>query len=285
MATPQPRVWNRVALIGVGLLGGSVGLALRARELARVIVGVGRSSERLEAARTRGAVTETTTSLDEGVAGADLIVVATPVDCVAQSVARAAASAARAELITDVGSTKEAIVDAVERTSPAAPFVGSHPLAGKTATGCEHATADLFEDRTVFVTPTGRTPERLLAEAIGLWTGLGARVEQVAPAEHDTIVAATSHLPHVVAAAVAGVAPDYPAHFFGSGWRTATRLAEGDVAMWVPIVRQNRRAILQALRRTRDELTTWCEALEADDVDRITDLLRKGRQQRDRLGS
>ena len=261
-------------------------MALRARRLAHSIVGLGRNRGRLQVARDRGIIDQACGSIDEAVAGADLVVVATPVDRIADLVIAASAHAAADALITDVGSTKRAIVERVEGEAPKCPFVGSHPLAGKTSTGCRHAEADLFAGRTVFVTPGRATPAERVAAACALWEGLDARVELVEPERHDAIVATTSHLPHVVAVALAKIAPpSWPSAYFGSGWRTTTRLAEGDVDMWLAILRQNRAAVAAALRETGEQLEAWCTALEADDAEQLAEWLLQGKQQRERLGS
>ncbi len=277
--------WDRVAVIGVGLLGGSIALALRRRGLCESVVGIGRDSSKLQRAVETGVLDEGTTDLAAGVADADVVLVATPVDHVVPYVRAAAEGARRARLITDVGSVKASIVEALGDLSPDVPFVGSHPLAGSEQSGFEHASPELLEGRVVFVTPTERTRSDVTGEARAFWESLGARVESIDAAEHDRVMAAVSHLPHLVASALAAAVPDFPAHYFGTGFRDTTRLASGSVAMWVPILLQNRTAIAEAWKRFREMVETWEEALDTPDPNRLADLLTEGKRRRDALGS
>src|SRR3954471_23401721 len=181
--------YDTVAIVGVGLIGGSIGLAMRERRLAQKIIGIGRRQISLDVARKVGAIDHGVTNLATGVAEAQLVVIATPVDTIAERVVQAAAACPATSLITDVGSTKEAIVAAVDaglasrRSGPR--FVGSHPLAGDHRTGPEHARADLFEGRTVVVTPTELTRTAAVTEVVGFWQALGGNVRQMAPSKHD----------------------------------------------------------------------------------------------------
>src|SRR4051794_17437392 len=185
--------YDTVAIVGVGLIGGSIGLALRERRLAQKIIGIGRREMSLDAARKVGAIDHGVTSLANGVAEAQLIVIATPVDTIAERVIQVAAKCPPTSLITDAGSTKEAIVAAVDaglagrRIGPR--FVGSHPLAGDHRTGPEHARADLFDGRTVVITPTEHTRAAAVTEVSGFWQGLGANLRTMTPKEHDAALA------------------------------------------------------------------------------------------------
>src|SRR3954470_3203580 len=198
--------YDTVVIVGVCLIGGSMGRARRERRWAQKIIGVGRHQNTLDIARDVGAIDHGVTNLANGVAEAQLIVIATPVDTIAERVIQVAAKCPATSLITDAGSTKEAIVSAVDaglagrRMGPR--FVGSHPLAGDHRTGPEHARADMFDGRTVVITPTEHTRTAAVTEVTGLWQALGADVHPMTPAQHDAAVAMTSHLPHVVAAAL-----------------------------------------------------------------------------------
>ena len=204
-----------VAIIGVGLIGGSIGLALRERRLTSEIVGVGRRMATLDVARKMGAIDRATTNLVEGVANADWVIVATPVDSIVDTVKAVAAAAPRAN-ITDAGSTKgqicreirQLVAEEPGRPAPGARFIGSHPLAGGHRTGPEFARADLLVDRMVVVTPDDHTPPGLVERTKEFWEQLGAEVALLAPDEHDRAVAATSHLPHLIAAALASSTPE-----------------------------------------------------------------------------
>ncbi len=258
--------FGTVAIVGVGLIGGSIGLALRARGSAGRVVGVGRDGGRLDAARRLGAIDAATTDPDEAAAGADVVVVCTPVDRVAADVVRAAGFAPAGALITDAGSTKRAIVEAAEAEPEArSRFVAAHPIAGSERSGASHARADLFEGRTCVLTPTGRTPGDRLDRARAFWSSLGCRVIELDPATHDAHLARTSHLPHAMAAALASlVGPDLVPLAAGA-YRDATRVAGADAALWAPIFLANRGPMLDALVAFAGSLDGFRAALEAGD--------------------
>jgi prephenate dehydrogenase len=245
--------FDTVAIVGVGLIGGSIGLALRERKLAREVVGIGRREAGLQTAVQAGAVDRGTTVLSAGIADAQLVIVCTPVDTIADFVSQAAAACANRTLITDAGSTKAAIVKAVEATlvdrRDGPRFVGSHPLAGDHRTGVEFARGDLFEGRKVVVTPTEQSHRAAVVEIIGFWQSLGAEAVTMSPAEHDHALAATSHLPHLVAAALALSTPKELLPLAASGWRDTTRIAGGDPEIWRAIFTTNRQEVLEALKR------------------------------------
>jgi prephenate dehydrogenase len=283
--------YDTVAIVGVGLLGGSIGLALRERRLAQKIVGIGRRQTSLDAARKVGAIDHGVTNLANGVADAQLIIIATPVDTIAERVIQAAAVCPATSLITDVGSTKEAIVAAVDaglagrRSGPR--FVGSHPLAGDHRTGPEHARADLLEGRTVVVTPTELTRTAAVTEIVGLWQALGANVQNMTPARHDTALAMTSHLPHLAAVAMAGATPSEFLHLTATGWRDTTRIAGGDPKLWLAILTSNRQHVLDGLDMLGQTIGNLRESLEQGDNESLLSILEaaaKKKRDRDALG-
>jgi prephenate dehydrogenase len=283
--------YDTVAIVGVGLIGGSIGLALRERKLARTIVGVGRRQTSLDAARQVGAIDHGVTSLAEGVSHAQLVVVCTPVDSIAERVIQTAAVCPAAALITDAGSTKESIVTAVDaglagrRSGPR--FVGSHPLAGDDRTGPEHARADMFDGRKVVLTPTSATRPAAVTETRGFWESLGADVITMAPDKHDAALAMTSHLPHLVAAALAAATPKNLLPLAASGWRDTTRVAGGDPKLWQPIFATNRQHVLESLEKLTDLLDGLRESLEHGDYETFNSMLEVAaqvRRERDALG-
>jgi prephenate dehydrogenase len=188
--------------------------------------------------------------------------------------------------LTDVGSTKAGIVRALEGRLPAGVrFVGSHPLAGSEKSGPEHARADLLEGRLVVVTPTAATDELALAGVTEFWRALGARVEHIGPEEHDEALALTSHLPHLLASALAGVLPPQWQELTATGFRDTTRLAGGSPTVWAPIFRANRAAVLAALDRLGEQLGRFRQALAEGDGELLEALLGQGKQVRDGLAS
>jgi prephenate dehydrogenase len=283
--------YDTVAIVGVGLIGGSIGMALRERKLARRIIGIGRRQHSLETARRIGAVDHAVTSVSEGVAEAQLVVVSTPVDLVVERVAQAVAAAPPSALITDVGSTKETIVsmvDAALATRRSGPrFVGSHPLAGDHRTGAEHARADMFDDRVVVVTPSEATRPAAVTEVSGFWESLGANVTTMTPADHDAALAITSHLPHVAAIALAMATPSELLRFTAGGWRDTTRIAGADPKLWQAIFTDNRRHVLDSIDMLSQTLASFREALELGDHESLTAMLEaaaKKKKERDALG-
>jgi prephenate dehydrogenase len=257
---------GNVAIVGVGLIGGSVGLALRARGVAKRVVGIGRDAARLEEARTLGAVDVTATSLADGVAEADVVVVCTPVSRIASDVRAAAAAAPAGALITDAGSTKRDIVAVIEAEDRARrTFVGAHPIAGSERKGAAHARADLFRGRACVLTPTDRTPDDRLERARDFWEGVGCRVTTMSPAAHDEALALTSHLPHALAAALAATVPADRLPLAAGAYRDGTRVAGADPELWAAILLANRGPLLEAMAQLDRQLAALRAALEDGD--------------------
>lgn len=282
--------WNTVAIVGVGLIGGSIGLALRKRKLARRVVGIGRSQATLAKALARGCITELSPSLAEGVREAELVVVCTPVEQIARQLVEAAAYSPRECLFTDAGSTKGQLVAEVEaalasRYPGELPFVGSHPIAGSEKTGPDAADADLFQGRVVVITPTARTKNAAAAAVEAFWRSLGADVLWLAPERHDEALAVTSHLPHLVASALAAATPQELLPLVGSGWQDSTRIAAGDPELWRQIFLANRGATLKALDDFERVLAAFRAALSSGEGAQLAALLAEGKSRRDAVGS
>jgi prephenate dehydrogenase len=278
--------WDRVAIVGVGLIGGSLGLDLLRRNLAREVVGIGRRPEPLRMALERRLVTHAAESIADGVAGADLVVVCTPVDRIAACVLEAAAACLPHCLLTDAGSTKGALVAQLdEQLPPAARFVGSHPLAGSHRSGPRAAVTDLFVDRTVVVTPTARTLPADEESICEFWQSLDARVVRLSPDDHDRLVAYSSHLPHLAAAALAAATPKEARPLVAGGWLDTTRIAAADSELWTQIFLANRGHALTALARYEKLLRSLRRALERSDAAKIQKILTKARRTRNAVGS
>ena len=283
---------NHVLIVGVGLIGGSIGSALRERKLAHKITGAARRTATLDTALRFGAITDVAHSLTAAAAEAELVIVAAPVGQIMVVVEQLAAVCRPGTLITDVGSTKAEIVEALEHSAEPdgawrrdVRFVGSHPLAGNEKTGPQHARADLFAGRTVVVTPTRapalRTPPRSPSSGPRWALTCG----QLSPQEHDQALAATSHLPHLAASAVAAAtSPQYVA-LTASGWQDTTRIAAGDPALWRQIMLSNRVNLLASLDRLTALLAQWRTALTAADAAELERLLAEAKRLRDSAGS
>lgn len=246
--------FDKVAILGVGLIGGSVGLALRQRKLARQVAVYSRTPATRQRAVELGAADRAADSLADCVAGAELVYVAAPVSAIAATIAEVAPHLSPGCLVTDAGSTKQGIVEAVAQVDlGAAVFCGGHPMAGGECHGVEYARAELFEGTTYVLTPGAATPEHAVDRLGKLAEDLGARVLRMAPERHDEAVAATSHLPHMLAWALMAVtearaAAGGPVYDLAAGsWCSATRVARSDAPLWRDIVAANREAVLAAV--------------------------------------
>jgi cyclohexadieny/prephenate dehydrogenase len=277
---------STLAIVGVGLLGGSVALAARRRGVADRIIGTDLDPTVLDGALRDGMLDEVYLHPSRTVGDADFIVFCTPVDRIADQVVEAARHCPPDALLTDVGSTKAAIVRDVHGRLPAGvEFVGSHPLAGSEKRGPEFACADLFVDRCTVLTPTDKTDPGAVETVRSFWQALGSRVRLMSPEEHDRALAVTSHLPHLVASALCGILPDELHELIATGFRSTTRVAAGDPGLWSAIFEQNRPALLAALVSLTDRLQHFQRALESRDRAALDELLTQGKRVRDALGS
>lgn len=278
--------FEQITIVGVGLIGGSVGLAAKAKNVAGRVVGVGRDRLKLQRAVRLGAIDVYSESLLDGVTNADVVVVCTPVDQIAPTIREAAAFCNSETLFTDGGSTKRNIVaELVGSLPPGITFVPAHPLAGSEKSGCEHGRADLFENRVTILTPIPDTPPGAVDRVEGFWRALGSVVVRMTAEDHDEALATTSHLPHAVAAGLAGVTPVEWLQLTAGGWRDTTRIAGGNPGLWSEIFLANRDAVLAATDRFTTRLAEFRQLLEAGDVVGLGQWLVQAKQVRDALGS
>jgi prephenate dehydrogenase len=275
-----------LTIVGVGLIGGSLGLAARRRRLVGRVIGAGRNPAALERARVLGAIDDISLDPTDAVCRAEVAVFCTPVTLIVEQVLAAAPGCARGTLLTDAGSTKGAIVRALDgKLPPGVSFVGSHPLAGSEKRGPEHADADLFQGRVTVVTPTPKSDRAAVERTVALWEALGSRVKLMGPDEHDRALAVTSHLPHLLASALAGVLPPELHELAATGFRDTTRVASGDPSLWTGILLQNRAALIEALGKFQDQVIEFKMALMTGDQSAIDALLARGKRSRDALGN
>jgi prephenate dehydrogenase len=276
---------NRVAIIGLGLMGGSLGLALK-REGRTWVSAFARRDETRGMAIKSGAADEVFDTPQGAVRGADLAVFCTPVLSVPELVETCFSAFEKDCIVTDVGSTKAEIVHrmvALTR-SRGIRFVGSHPMTGGEKTGIESARADLYEGTVTAITPAPDTDPGAVNVIADLWRRVGARVISLDPAEHDRIVARTSHLPHLIAALLVGsagrdVTPKLKA-LIGQGFRDATRIAAGSPEMWHDIVKTNQSALVAELHEYDLALRELIRLIEGNQFDAVKDLLERLRLQR-----
>ncbi|MFZ5646863.1 MAG: prephenate dehydrogenase/arogenate dehydrogenase family protein [Bacillota bacterium] len=275
-------IFERVAIVGVGLIGGSLGMAINRKLLAREVVGLGRNREALDLALEYGAVHSISQDY-RSVSGCDLVVVATPVGSTLGIMSALSPHLDPGALVTDVGSTKAEIVDGAGKTLPAeAVFIGGHPMAGSERGGIAGADPYLFENAFYVLTPREETPREYLERLVNLVEGIGSRAVLMDPLEHDLSVAAVSHLPHLVAATLVNCLFDLPGGekkslLAAGGFRDTTRIAAGSPEMWRDIFTSNRKSVLEALSSFRARLDQFQEAIEKSDLDTIFELLSRAR--------
>jgi prephenate dehydrogenase len=278
------RLFDQVTIIGVGLIGGSLGLALRRGNLARRVVGVGHRQASIDRAIEMGAVDQGTLDPLEGVKGSGLVVLGTAVRLIVEMGQTVAPALAPGAVVTDVGSTKSEIVRRFEELLAAGvSFVGAHPIAGSEKRGIDAARPDLFQKCVCVLTPTDATDPKALRRVSDLWTAVGARVCTLSCEEHDDILARTSHLPHLVAGALVASLTTPDTRFVGPGLRDTTRIAAGDVDVWCDIFLTNRAAVLDALAGFTDRMAELRRAVESGDRAKLADLLAAAKSRRDSL--
>jgi prephenate dehydrogenase len=280
--------FRKVTLVGVGLLGGSLGMALRQRGLAEHVCGVVRRSAIIADCERLGAVDLATRNLGPAVRGADLVVLCSPIGQMGPLTQELIPYLEPDAVVTDVGSVKGTLVDELEAPIAKAGghFIGSHPMAGSEKTGVQAARADLFEGALCAVTPTARSNAAALAQVQQLWAALGSRVLTLSPAQHDDLVSRSSHLPHVVAAALANYVlspanPKEQAALCAGGFRDTTRIASGSPEMWRDIALANRENLARVLGVLIEDLQEFQRSLQQGDSKAVTEFFTSAKERRD----
>jgi len=275
-------LFKKLCIVGLGLIGGSIGLAARRKRLAREVVGLVRRRESINESRRYGVSDHATLSVEEAVSDSQMIIMTTPLHAMEHLADAIAPCAPEGCVITDVGSSKRCIVNAMEKIfHPRAHFVGAHPIAGSEQSGMRAARDDLFEGTPCILTPTRKTDKEALKKVRELWESLGSNVSLLSPSDHDRIVAAISHLPHILAAALVNSLARMPRGakkilpLAGTGFKDSTRIAASPSDMWVDICLANRGEILRALKNYQIELTLVKRALERDDVSGLRNMLQR----------
>ena len=276
---------EKITIIGVGLLGASLGQGLLRRGLVREVVGYGRSRTNLEVALERGCITEIAEDLAIAVRDVSLVVVCTPVGKIVELVHQCVAAGSCGTVFTDVGSTKGEIVSALRVLPGENVFVGGHPIAGREATGAVAADGDLFVGTPTVLTPLNTTPQDALAAVQALWESVGAQVVCLSAEEHDAILAKTSHIPHLLSCVLSAVTPPSLDYLSGTGFASMTRLARGSGELWRDILMQNRQNVLSALELLTGKLQELHQTLSNGDVAELEAFLNLAKKNRDALGN
>ncbi len=280
--------FRKITIVGIGLLGGSIGLAVKRRQLARQTAGFVRRAASLKDCEQAGAVDFATTDLLAAVWEADLVILCAPLGQMRLLAERLLPALKPSAIVTNVGSVKAGVVrelEALVRKSGAS-FVGSHPMAGAEKTGVGAARADLFENAVCVVTPTKKTNRAALKRVEQFWKALGSRVMKLTPETHDTLVSRSSHLPHVVAATLANLVlnpaqPKLQAALCANGFRDTTRIASGSPEMWCDIALANRKNLAKSLNAFVAELQKFQRVVKQGDAQAIAAFFDTAKQRRD----
>lgn len=280
-------LFNQVTIVGLGLIGGSLGMALKRRRLARRVVGLARRPATLRLARAVGAIDRGTTRIAAALEQADLVVLATPPGAVV-SLARAVVRRADRRLIlTDVASTKAQLVRSIEaevrRRGSSVAFVGGHPMAGSERSGIGAARPTLFEGAACVLTPTSGTAAAALSKVRSLWRALGARVVEVSPQRHDQLVAQVSQVPHMAAVGLVNAASPEALRLCGTGFSSTTRIAQANPQLWVEISRTNAGWMVRSMDRLLRTLAALRQDVAQGREKRLLKKLRAAQRRRQRL--
>ena len=282
MAEP---LFDRIALVGIGLIGSSLARVIRREGLARHIAISTRSAETLKRAEELTLGDSYSTSAAEAVSGADLVIVSVPVGASGAVAAEIAGALKPGAILTDVGSTKSSVIVQMQPHVPAGVhFIPGHPIAGTERSGPDAGFAELFEGRWCILTPVPGTDEAAVARLADFWQRCGSRIDTMDPAHHDMVLAIVSHLPHIIAYNIVGTADDLEAvtkseviKYSASGFRDFTRLAASDPTMWRDVCLHNKDAILEMLARFSEDLSSLQRAIRWGDGDKLFEMFTRTR--------
>jgi prephenate dehydrogenase len=283
MPTRQTQaVFDTIAIAGVGLIGGSLGMAAKQNSLARRVIGIGRNEQKLMRAKILGAIDDYSLDFENGASEADLVVICTPVRTVVPTLRRMAAGLKDGAVVTDVGSTKQEIVEhATALMPPGRSFLGGHPMAGSEESGVESAFPDMFLGAAYVLTPTDETDLDALRRMTEFAERIGARVEVMSPEEHDLAVATISHLPHAISAALLRAASGSGGRALrlaAGSFRDLTRISDSPPEIWRDIFLTNSEPIREAIEEIEKSLEPIKSALGARDGDAIQRFFEDARE-------
>jgi cyclohexadieny/prephenate dehydrogenase len=278
--------FEKIALIGIGLIGGSIALEARKRGLAKSIVAATRSAETAALANKLKLADHCGTDLAAAVKDADLVIVCTPVGACGAATAAIKGSLKPGCIVSDVGSVKQTVIaDMLPHIPKGVHFVPAHPVAGTENSGPEAALLDLFEGRWTILTPLPGSDPAAVDKLEAFWKALGSQVDRVDPAHHDRILAITSHLPHLIAYTIVGTADDLGGHlnaevlkYAAGGFRDFTRIAASDPTMWRDIFVNNKEAVLEVLQRFQEDLFYLQRAIRWGEGDKLSELFTRTRE-------
>ena len=274
------RLFNKVAIIGTGLIGGSMALDIKKKRLAHQIIGVSRHKDTLIRAKKNRVIDKGSQDLSI-IKDADLVVLATPVNTILKLSQIIAKFVSKDCIVTDVGSTKKEIVSKLSKIFPN--YVGSHPLAGSEKCGITNVQSGIFKDSLCILTPAKNTSPKALKKINSLWNHLGARVVFLSPDTHDKILSFVSHLPHAIAFSLIDTLPDKYLKFAANGLKDTTRIALSDSRLWADIFLSNRKNMLKAIESFQDKLSGIKSAINRRDEKTLIRIMKKAKVKREIL--
>ena len=277
---------NKITIIGVGLIGGSLARALKEKNLAKVIFGYGRDQSRLEGAQKSNVIDDFSTSIKEAIVDAEIIVIATPVGTFQIILREIEPIVSSNVIITDVGSTKTDIVNSVNDVLRAKStcFIPAHPIAGKEKSGFEVSDAKLFEGKKVIITPQENNLSESIKTIEKMWKSVGAEVDFMSSESHDNLLGMTSHLPHMLAFSLVNYLVDQnptASIYAGGGFKDFSRIASGDAVMWRDICLQNKDQIISHLKGYQSTLNDLLDAIDDENSEKLDHLFTTAKKTRD----
>ena len=280
----RSHLFRRVTIVGIGLMGGSLGLAIKKYGLAREVIGLSQSQSSLMEAEKMGAIDKGMTDIKKAVQNVDLVVLATPVDDIIKLFDMINPYLRRGTIVTDVGSTKTEILDAAQKTlNFSYNFVGSHPLVGSEKKGVESARADLFEGAICIMTWHAKTSNQAKERVKQLWAKVGASVKSLSPEEHDETLAYISHVPHLIAYALLDSIPAKYLPLASGGLKDTTRIAGSSPQVWKDISLSNSKNMVKALDEFVQRLKLLRQAMAERDEKILLDMFTKAKEKRDSI--
>ncbi len=272
-----------IGIIGPGLIGGSIGLALKSEGVSAKIIGIGRRKSSIDSAIKIGAIDTGSTNIDD-VKDANLVIITTPISTIKSIINDLSYILKPGTVVTDAGSTKRRVCRWGNKLiKRGVQFVGSHPIAGSEKRGVEFARHDLFRNAYCFITPTKEPTKPAIRLVTELWMTLNMRIVLASPEYHDRLLAYISHLPHIIASSLINTAINVEIEYAGTGFLDTTRIASGDMGLWTDIILSNPDNISRAIDRFIRQLTKFKDAIRKKDADKIKNLLKSAKVERDKL--
>ena len=278
--------FKQVTIIGVGLIGGSLGLATKKKGLASRVVGVTAHKSTLKKAQRRKAIDAGTLDIKRSVLGSDMVILATPVDKILSTLKKIRPYLKKGCIVIDVASVKNVIAHAAEKIlGRRGYFVGTHPMAGSEKRGVDKADSNLFKNAPCVLTRTGRTNAKALRTVSDFWKAMGSKIYILSPSEHDKKISNISHLPHIAASALSLAAKSSSMPFASTGFKDTTRIAAGDPGLWIPILLANRRNVAADIKDYLKKLKGFGNSITRGEKDKLRKMLSDAKKKRDMLNA